>query len=559
MLGGLYDPRFGPCVMLGLGGVFVEIFQDVAFRLCPITERDAREMIGSLRAVPLLRGARGRAPVDESAIVAALMALGGEGGVLEALDGQATEIDVNPLIASAGGVVAADARIILSRAPTEPPAPPAPLDVEAVRNAFRPLFRPRSIAVLGASAMGASFGNEVIRHSRAFGYTGAIRPVHPRADEVEGLPTVPSLAALPEPADFAYVAVAAEAAIDSIAAAPGAARFVQVMSSGFGETEEGRAREARLAAAARQSGARLIGPNCLGVHSPRGGLTFVGGASPEPGSVGVISQSGGLAVDVILRGEQRGLRFSGVTTLGNSADLGPADLLEHHLIDPDTSVIGLYLEDVRDGRRFFARLRDARAAKPVVLLAGGATAAGRRAAASHTGSLAADARLWHGLARQTGAVLTETLDQFLDALLILRDRAGTAPRPLQRVALFGNGGGASVLAADAFARAGPGHADGSARDARPVGRAGAAAGHRAGQPDRHAGRHAPPPRRRGRRRDPGHPGRGALLRRNRAAREPASLHDLGQPDGRCHRRAGARGRAGPVGRGRAACRAGAAL
>ncbi|WP_372610802.1 acetate--CoA ligase family protein [Aquicoccus sp.] len=454
VLGGFWDARLGPCVMLGLGGVFVEIFEDVAFRACPITEADARGMIDALRSAPLLRGARGMAPCDEGAIISALLALGGRDGLMSALDGQASAIDINPLIVHGDGAIAVDARILLAPTPLQPVPEPPPLDPEAVQKTFRPLFRPQSIAVLGASASGTSFGNEVIRHSLAYGYKGRIQPVHPKAAEVEGFAAVPTLADLPEPVDFAYVAVAAEAAINAIAAAPGRARFVQVMSSGFGEAEDGQNREARLLEAARDAGTRLIGPNCLGIHSPRGGLTFVGGSTPEPGGVAVISQSGGLAVDVILRGEQRGLRYSAVTTLGNSADLGPADLLEYHLCDPETKVIGLYVEDVRDGRRFVARLRQAGARKPVVLLVGGRTAEGRRAAASHTGALAAEARLWDGIAQQTGMMIAETLDDFLDALLICQTEADRPARPLRRVALFGNGGGTSVLAADAFSRAG---------------------------------------------------------------------------------------------------------
>lgn len=454
VLGGFWDARLGPCVMIGLGGVFVEIFEDAAFRACPITEADARGMIGSLRSVALLRGARGTAACDEEAVIAALLALGGEGGLMFALDGQATAIDINPLIVHSKGAVAVDARILLAPAPRERVSDVPLLDAEEVCEAFRPLFKPNAIAVLGASASGTSFGNEVIRHSLAYGFEGRVQPVHPKAAEVEGFAAAPALAEMSEPVDFAYVAVSAEAAIEAIAAAPGSARFVQVMSSGFGEAEEGHDREARLVQAARDSGMRLIGPNCLGVHSPRSGLTFVGGATPEPGGVAVISQSGGLAVDVILRGEQRGLRFSAVTTLGNSADLGPVDLLEYHLCDPDTKVIGLYVEDVGDGRRFVARLRQAGARKPIVLLVGGRTAEGRRAAASHTGALAVEARLWDGIAQQTGTVISETLDEFLDALLICQTEADRDLKPLQKVALFGNGGGTSVLASDAFSRAG---------------------------------------------------------------------------------------------------------
>jgi acyl-CoA synthetase (NDP forming) len=454
VVGGLIDARFGPCVMIGLGGVFVEIFQDVSFRVAPITERDAHAMIDELKASAILKGARGGKAYDTGPLVAAMMAIGGPEGLLVACDREIAEIDINPLILGEGGAVAADARIVLSGGDVQRWPVPEPLDEAATVKRFAPLFRPRTLAVIGASAGGSSFGNEVIRHSRAYGFPGDIIPIHPKAETVEGLATCSSLSALAGPVDFAYVAIGAEAAIEALSSAQGKVRFAQVMSSGFGETPAGVENERRLLEAARSSGMRLLGPNCLGVHSPTGGLTFVGGASPEPGPVGIISQSGGLAVDVILRGQSRGLRFSAVSTLGNSVDLTPADLLEYHLADPETKMIGLYLEDVRDGRRFIHRLVEAGARKPVVLLAGGRTDAGRRAAASHTGSLAADARLWDAVARQTGAVLVDTLDQFLDALLAFQMLADRDRPPLKRVALFGNGGGTSVLAADALARGG---------------------------------------------------------------------------------------------------------
>jgi acyl-CoA synthetase (NDP forming) len=170
--------------------------------------------------------------------------------------------------------------------------------------------------------------------------------------------------------------------------------------------------------------------------------------------VGVITQSGGLGVDIILRGQSRGLRYSGLVTIGNSADVGPADLVEYFLADPDTRVIGLYAEDVKDGRAFFRALRAARGAKPVVVLLGGQTSQGRDAAASHTGSLASAAEIWRGLARQTGIALTRTLDEFLDVLLAFQALSPRRARPTRRCVLFGNGGGTSVLAADAFGRRG---------------------------------------------------------------------------------------------------------
>lgn len=319
---------------------------------------------------------------------------------------------------------------------------------------YLPIFQPRVVAVVGASATGATPGNEFIRHSRAFGYAGRMVPIHPSATTVEGLPAARSFAEVGETVDFAYVAVAAQHVPDLISSAAGNVRFAQVMSSGFGEVEKGRELERRLVENARAAGVRVIGPNCLGVYSPRGGLSFIGGASRDPGPVGVITQSGGLGVDIILRGQQRGLRYSGLVTLGNSADLGPSELVEYFLADPDTRVIGLYAEDIKDGRAFFRALRTAHGAKPVVVLVGGQTSQGRSAAASHTGSLASRWEIWRGLARQTGLAITRTLDEFLDVLLAFQALAPRRGRPTRRCVLFGNGGGTSVLAADAFAARG---------------------------------------------------------------------------------------------------------
>jgi acyl-CoA synthetase (NDP forming) len=173
-----------------------------------------------------------------------------------------------------------------------------------------------------------------------------------------------------------------------------------VISSGFGEVAEGVELQADLVRAARESGCRLLGPNCLGIYSPRGRINFSAGASRELGTAGVVSQSGGLGTDIIKRGQWRGLRFSGLVTVGNSADVGPLDLLEFYLADPQTRVVGMYLEDVKDGRRFFDILRNQSRGKPVVVLRGGRSIQGRLAAASHTGALASDERAWEAVSRQ---------------------------------------------------------------------------------------------------------------------------------------------------------------
>lgn len=311
---------------------------------------------------------------------------------------------------------------------------------------------PKTVAVVGASTKGAALPNVFIRRIREFGYAGAIYPIHPSAAEIDGLPAYRSLGETPEPVDYAYIAIAAAQVPPLLAAGKGRVRFAQVISSGFGEVDEGKALQEELAAAARAGGMRLLGPNCLGIYTPRGRVTFAEIGPREVGEVGILSQSGGLGTDIIRRGLNRGLTFSGLITVGNCADVGPADILEFYLADAQTRVIGLYIETAKDGRRLFETLRDARAQKPVVVLKGGRTHQGRAAAASHTGSLAGDERVWLALAKQTGCVMVDTLDEFIDALLIFQALRPHAAKPARRVVLFGNGGGASVLATDYFAR-----------------------------------------------------------------------------------------------------------
>jgi acyl-CoA synthetase (NDP forming) len=322
----------------------------------------------------------------------------------------------------------------------------------SILEAYRPLFEPQTIAVVGASATTLAAANTFIRRMRAFGYPGRIYPSHPSAASVDGLPAYRSVAETPEPIDYLYISVPAQHIPGILANAAGRARFAQVISSGFGEVEEGKALQDELVAAASAGGVRLLGPNCLGLYSPRGRVTFVEDGSTDVGTVGVVSQSGGLGTDIVRRGQVRGLRFSAAVTIGNSADVGPSDLAEYYLADPQTRVVGMYLEAVRDGRRLFELLKRNRAAKPVVILKGGRTQQGRMAAASHTGALAGDDRVWVALSRQTGCILVDTLDQFLDTLLVFQALTPRPQAPTHEVVMFGNGGGTSVLATDLFAR-----------------------------------------------------------------------------------------------------------
>ncbi|PQO22952.1 CoA-binding protein [Rhodobacteraceae bacterium WD3A24] len=451
VIGGLRDPQFGPMLMVGLGGIFVEILKDVSFRICPIDAEAARDMLSELKGHALLEGARGEAAVDEEALVRVMLALGGENGLLTTLQDEVAELDLNPVIVSGSGATAVDARVILSDG-----AAPAPLSHPATgpREAFRPLFEPRSVAVLGASREDVAIANTFIRRLRDFGFAGNIYPIHPKAETIEGLTAYPSIEAAPEVIDYAYIAVGARRIPGIIEAAKGRLHVAQVISSGFGEVEEGRALQAELVEKARAAGVRVLGPNCLGTYSPRGGLTFPSNAPKEAGNIGIVSQSGGLSTDIIKRGQWRGLRLSGLATLGNSADVQPHELVEYYFDDPQTRAVGLYIEDIREGRAFFDLLRTHPRAKPVVVLKGGRTAQGQQAAASHTGALAGDDKAWDALAAQLPVVLVSTLDEFIDALLALQHFELRPAKPTREVTLFGNGGGSSVLGTDAFAGVG---------------------------------------------------------------------------------------------------------
>lgn len=320
---------------------------------------------------------------------------------------------------------------------------------------FTRFFEPRTVAVIGASTRNPhALPNVFIRRIRDFGFSGDIYPINPTATEVEGYKCYPSLADTPKPVDYAYIGVAGGQIPAMLEAAKGRTLFAHVVSSGFAEVDEGKTLQADLVAAARAGGMRLVGPNCMGLYSPRGRITFAEVGPWELGHVGVLSQSGGLGTDIIRRGRGRGVKFSALVTAGNCADVTPSEFVEYYFADEQTRVIGLYLETAKDGRRLFELLREKKASKPVVILKGGRTQQGLAAAASHTGSLAGDDRVWVALSRQTGCVMVDTLDQFVDTLLLFQSAKPNVSHPTKRVTLFGNGGGTSVLATDYFARLG---------------------------------------------------------------------------------------------------------
>ena len=438
------DPSFGKVLMFGLGGIFVEALEDVSFRLCPITRNDAEDMIADLQASRLFKGVRGRKPVDTDRIVDFLLSIGGESGIAGKYGSSIDVLEINPaVIGDTGSITALDAVVTL----TDPAAPGSRDDAGSAVD-MEPLFNPRSIGVVGVSPDRSSFAREFLESSLRMGYRGKVFPINLKHDgkEVLGWRIYDRIVSVPEDIDYLYVCVPAAAVPGLLKDGEGRVRFAHVITSGFGESgAEGKKMEQTILTQARESGIRLIGPNCLGMYSPKAGLTLIEGAPEEAGSIGVISQSGGLTADIIRMGGAAGLRFSQAISIGNSIDLGIEDFLEYMGRDPETKVIGIYAEQAGNGERLSRLLAEICQIKPVVILRGGRSPLGAKAASSHTGALVSDTRLWESMCRQHGAILVKSFNELIYTLLAFQNLDPSADNALF---LFGQSGGTTVLAAD---------------------------------------------------------------------------------------------------------------
>jgi acetyl-CoA synthetase (ADP-forming)/acetyltransferase len=287
-----------------------------------------------------------------------------------------------------------------------------------------------------------------------FGYPGRLYPVNRGGGEINGLKVWPSLSDIPGEIDYVISLVPAGGSEELIthAAAKGV-KVIHFCTAGFSEVDlaGGTAREAELVRRARDHGIRVIGPNCMGLYCPSTGLAFQPQFPRESGPIGMVSQSGGNAIDMITQASHRGVRFSKVISYGNGADLNESDFLEYLAGDPETRAIVLYIEGVKDGRRFRQALEKASREKMVILLKGGLTESGTRAAAGHTGALAGQPLIWEALSRQVNLIPVFSMAEAIDLMAAVQH--GFLPRG-RRVGLLGTGGGASVLIADAFERQG---------------------------------------------------------------------------------------------------------
>ena len=336
------------------------------------------------------------------------------------------------------------------------------------------LFRPRRVAVYGASARDASkLGNTLLRN--VAGGSGGVDAlaVHPSATAIDGVPARPGLDGAGIAVDLALVSVPAAAVEGAVAdAAAGGATVAVVLSSGFGESgAAGRTVQDRLREVAAGRGMRLVGPNCMGIVSSLGGddwlnASYFWSLPDRSGPLAFVSQSGAFGGMFFAECRARGLGVSRFASLGNSVDLVETDVLEVLAGDEQTTVVGMFVEGFRDGRRFVDVARRITPHKPVVVLKAGKAEAGARAAVSHTGSVAGQHAAVSAALQRAGVVEARTTDDFFDALAAVTRVSALPPRP--RVAIVTISGGPGVLAADAVEDAGLALASPSAETVRTL-------------------------------------------------------------------------------------------
>jgi len=319
-----------------------------------------------------------------------------------------------------------------------------------------PIFRPRSVAVVGASRTPGTIGYEIVDNLLRHGFEGRVYPVNPKATSVHSVPAFPSVEAIPGPVDLAVIAVPKERVLEVVEACGAkGVRAVVVISAGFREIGgAGVERERALVDCVRRHGMRLVGPNCVGVVNTEAGVSLnatFAPTMPPPGPVSFMSQSGAMGVTILDYAAEYGIGVRHFVSVGNKADVSGNDLLEYWAEDPGTGVILMYLESFGNPRRFTRLARAVTRRKPVIAVKAGRTAAGARAASSHTGALAGLDSATDALLAQCGVIRVDTVEELFDLAMAF----GPLPLPRgDRVAIVTNAGGPGIIITDACVSAG---------------------------------------------------------------------------------------------------------
>ena len=442
----LTDDQFGPVVMFGLGGVFTEALDDVVFKVAPLDEKHAAAMLDEFDAKALLGGFRGEQPADRQQIINTLVGL----SRLALENPNVREVDINPLLVSPDGKVSAvDALVVLgepaAKDPLRRPIPPATMAA---------IFHPKSVAFIGASGTFAKWGNLLFTNTLFGKFEGKIHLVNPGGGKIAGMDVYTSVLDIPDAVDLAVVTIPAALVLELIdELEQKGVKSVVLISSGFAEVgPKGRELEEQLVRKAQKAGITILGPNTMGICNPHHKFFCTGAvARPKPGTTAFVSQSGNMGVQLLFFADAQGIGIRAFAGSGNEAMVTVEDALDGFEVDNLTNTVLLYLESVKNGRRFFKSAYRVSAEKPVVVLKGGRTAVGGKAAASHTGALASNNRIFEAACKQAGVVLAEQPMELLD----LSAAFSSLPLPAgRRVAIMTLGGGWGVVTSDLCAEHG---------------------------------------------------------------------------------------------------------
>ena len=439
IVGAVTDASFGKLVAFGIGGVLVEVLKDVTFRLAPVSNEEALGMLDSIKAGQLLNGVRGSAPVDRAALAGIIETV----GRIVADHPEIEELDLNPVIASEHGALAVDVRIAVNfearHVPNRPPH-------DEIVRAMNRIMKPDAVAVIGASAEEGKIGNSVMKNLINGGYEGAIYPIHPKAESIEGIKayrSVKDVEGVIDVAVFAIPAAFVPAALKECGEKniPGAV----LIPSGFAETGnvEG---QRELQEIGKQYGVRLMGPNIYGFYYTHKNLcaTFCT-AYTVKGQAALSSQSGGIGMAIVGFSRSAGMGVSAIVGLGNKSDIDEDDLLAFFEQDDNTQVIAQHFEDLKDGRAFAEVASRVSKKKPIIALKAGRTAAGARAASSHTGALAGNDKVYDDILHHAGVIRAKTLRDLLE----FARGVPALPTPKgENVIIITGAGGSGVLLSD---------------------------------------------------------------------------------------------------------------
>lgn len=440
IIGATTDPSFGKLVAFGLGGVLVEVMQDITFRLAPATRQEALSMLDEIGGAQILRGVRGAAGVDREAL----------GALIENVSQlvhdfpEISEMDLNPVFATSNGATAVDVRIVVD---FSPPAPRYRPSHDEILTAMRRIMQPDAVAVIGASPEDGKIGNSVMKNLINGGYQGDIYPIHPRAEEILGKPCYKSVVDIPGQVDIAIFCIPARFVAQVLAEVgqkkiPGAI----LIPSGFAEVGEHELQE-EVVRVAREHDIRLMGPNIYGFYyTPKNLCATFCTPYDEKGQVALSSQSGGVGMAIVGFSRSTRMGVSAIVGLGNKSDIDEDDLLTFFEQDPNTQVVAMHIEDLKDGRAFAEVAQRVSKQKPVVVLKAGRTDMGARAASSHTGALAGNDKVYDAVLRQSGVIRAHSLNDMLEfarGLQILPTPKG------ENIVIVTGAGGSGVLLSDA--------------------------------------------------------------------------------------------------------------